>query len=220
MDKFGIKSTTYDVLGYLIPGLIFLLWIVYKYHPFSMSISFILEQRFSAQLIFALLAYLVGHILSAIGSYIFEGPALKFVRRMLGNKISINAYEKMFGKTIAIEPFGTGENGIRNAIVRVQTKNPIAYETAFVFLAFYGMIRNMLVAIIIIYVESFVLQDMSLGYKAHIIIIFVMLLCYYHYRRFQSYFASQINAGNNDLTTDVADARMKLGTTGSRIERS
>ncbi|HCO95457.1 MAG TPA: hypothetical protein DIU00_16160, partial [Phycisphaerales bacterium] len=148
----SIKTTIYDILGYLLPGLLFISCIFAFYMQTKEEVGII--DAFSGSLsgmnvysCAALLGagYLVGHFISALSSLVLEKwmlNALKLfgknleLRKILGN----SAYNQLLKKYKVVfeHEANKDEKLFRNCLVYVESRQPSVYSTAFVFLSFYG----------------------------------------------------------------------------------
>jgi hypothetical protein len=192
MDKIGIKATLYDIIGYVIPGFLFLLFIyIFKN---NLDLKWLLSLKkvdISAPYIVVIfiLTYVSGHIVSSFSSFIFEGYISKWITNKLFPKPQNSIYDiktqSLFGK-----PFNDCDQ--RSIITYCQEKHPIVYETAFVFLTIYGLSRN--VAATFIVLSSFSIYKYGICSIESLIIISSTILLIRNYYRFKVNFTKQINS--------------------------
>jgi hypothetical protein len=173
MDKFGITATIYDFLGYFIPG--FALWGLVLgawYHscptlPLWAKIQSLITSAFMQVqpkdlsinwfsfvfIIFVL--YVTGHIVSTLSSLVIEKLAIMKLgwgknAILVKGAISTEFYGTFTQKFEERFHFKFDDDEFRACIAFVQTNRPSVYTTAFVFLTFYGMARNILLSVIIV----------------------------------------------------------------------
>jgi hypothetical protein len=211
MDKLGIKATIYDLLGYILPGSLFLLWIVWAYHPYipyfnSINLNFIIDGKVTVIIGFISIAYILGQLLSAIGAFVLEGPVKTAIGWLLG-KIPEKIFQKL-KKPFSFFNLSLTKNEhpeSRDNIAFVQYKYPSVYDTAFVFLSIYDLSRNIIITIIL----CIMTYPSSISIKHGPSIIFYLsiaaLIFLNNYLRFKQYFNVQIRAGINlSLTATIS----------------
>jgi hypothetical protein len=193
MDKFGIKATIYDLLGYILPGAFFIAGMFCTLKDISLmyllsNIKSISSQNISISFSISFLAvsYCTGLLLATTGSLLFENKALKSILNRfynIDNRIFDQYTIKAYGKAFSDCDF-------RIITSFCQTKYPSVYDTALIFLSIYGFARNMSVVVsgvLIIHVIKFGLLHWS-----HLILFFIFLLFFHSYARFNKYYISQI----------------------------
>lgn len=205
MDKFGIKGSLYDILGYIMPGAFVLLGLFAMYeNKNGTNLILWIKNHMDVHVGFAvscgilLCSYIVGHILTSIGSFLFENRHVKrlFSKTRLRNLCKID--EKREGETYKAqfhELFGNDAIfSFRNVVAYSQEKTKAVYDTAFVFLSIYGMSRNISVALLVLLAAHCVIigdtWNVSL-YATFFISLFAMV---HNYFRFREYYIAQIYA--------------------------
>jgi len=188
MDKFGIKATLYDLIGYALPGAFFIIGLyVLTTLPLHFDVEQILKfeisKTFAVGLLFS--SYLSGYFLSSFSSFIFENKLVWWVAKNIYD-INTQKYDKkaqkLFGKNYA-------DCGIRTPIAYCQKNDPVIYETAFSFLSIYGLSRNIAAAMLILLpfaIEKFYISQWIMYYGVALIFII------HNYFRFKVYYIHQI----------------------------
>ena len=79
MDKLGIKTTLYDFFGYLVPGLVLLLYLYIFYQNIDKELNFlVILQNLTKYyktiygVLVVLVGYCLGHMVSSLSSFILE----------------------------------------------------------------------------------------------------------------------------------------------------
>lgn len=205
MDKLGIKTTLYDVLGYIIPGILFIMGMYVMYmRGNSSDILSVLKELVDVKsgVVFAtgviLCSYLLGHAISSIGSLIFENRWVKslFKKKVLRWFYKINEdfegekhkdrFKKLLGND-AVFCF-------RSVVAYSEENTKIAYDTAFVFLSIYGLSRNAVTVMLLLFLSHCtIFNDVwNLSFCVIFWVCFVALL--HNYFRFKQYYIAQIYA--------------------------
>ena len=198
----NIKTTFYDIAGYLVPGMVFVtvLFIGYN-HSMACHQSF-LELRNSIQNLsyteiatLVIISYLTGHVLSSLSYFIIEVLLLKIpcFKRFKKSEMIVslniyNAFSEKFQKTFGFEP---QERDFTACICYVESKQPSIYSTTLIFKSFYGMARNLT---LILWGYSLwelinwliIKNHQSFGYFA--VSFIIGFIVFYHYLRFLRYF--------------------------------
>ena len=210
MDKLGIKATLYDFFGYLVPGLVFLLYAYVFYQNICKELNFIVALQSLAKynkavysILVVLIGYCLGHIISSVSSFVIEKSIfgnIEFLKSKLELKevVSLDLYNSFQGEYKRYFNVDYNSKDIRTLICYVEKKNSEIYSTAVVFLAIYGMARNLSII-------SFMFAIAEIGYFIyfHNILIWIYILCglvfglvfLYEYFRFRKYFLQQILNG-------------------------
>ena len=204
-----IKTTIYDIVGYMIPGFVlFLTGYLGYFHSIKTAFTFdsiipdTLSLTASKIVLLAILAYLTGHLLSTVSSIIIESGILKMSlfekfkndKEVLGPKlhgIYSEKFQKIFGFDSDPAQFGV-------CICYVEAKQPAIYSTALIFLSFYGMARNLSLVLV-----SYSLWELLnwLGFKNSqsfgyfFVSLTLGVIAFYHYLRFLKYFKQRILTG-------------------------
>jgi hypothetical protein len=187
MDKFGIKGTLYDLIGYILPGLILMIGInqIFSFEKISLENLLNIKMTLPSVFILVALLYILGHVISSLSSVIFENYYIAMVSAKI-YKFDSTKYDER-----AIHLFGAPYSKCsRIPIAFCQLKHPVIYETAFVFLSFYGMARNLATSMLIIFICWHI--------KFHLISVWSILglviisLLIHQYFRFKLYFDKQI----------------------------
>lgn len=205
-----IKGTLYDFFGYFSPGILLItLGSVALLHSKGVEdyYSFFknnIEKVTTIEIFVVIfLAYILGHATAGISSFIIEKNIIKRIKRIDGslcvNKILsvelYNVFEQKFQQTFNIS---YKENMFRTVICYVQAKQTEIYQTAFVFLSFYGMARNFT----LIFASTFLWETYNAlflkvtGLGMYIALYFILMVTFGHeYYRFLKYFKNQIANG-------------------------
>lgn len=189
MDKFGIKATLYDLIGYVFPG--FLLITACYSLFFCASLPTIAEaSKITFSIPFACIAlatfYVTGHAIAALSSLVFENPWVSG----LVNKVY--AFDTSIYDERSLELFGVdySTSGGRIAITYCLEKFPATYGLAFIFLSIYGFSRNICVVTIILTV-SYLYKTNNYNLWS-LVSAGSILLMLHNYFRFKQYFNNQI----------------------------
>ncbi|MBP1631322.1 MAG: hypothetical protein H6Q15_2215 [Bacteroidetes bacterium] len=154
MNNLGIKATIYDITGYAIPGFLTIISIfmiikgevldINAEINFKVFNPYIQNNSFLFYVLIFVLSYIAGHIIESISSLVY-----KFLKKYIFKKCFSNHYEEINKK--ANEKYEKDFNDCeQNLISLCQVKYPIVYDTAFVFLTFYGLARNTSISLLII----------------------------------------------------------------------
>lgn len=188
MDNLGIKTTVYDVLGYAVPGAILLIGLYVLSNELSnldLSQLAMLEISGSFAVVAFIASYVAGHVLSSVSSFVFENkPITALVAKFFDldpSKYDEGAF-RVFGRSYA-------ECGPRAAMVYCQSKYPAVYDTAFAFLAIYGLSRNVAAAMLILFPLYIQKSCDLISISVYFIAFCFMVRNYY---RFRVYYFHQI----------------------------
>jgi hypothetical protein len=209
----SIKTTIYDIFGYLMPGLLSIICVYAFYRQAMEKVGLIdaFAGSFSKMNVYSFAAllgagYLVGHFISALSSLVLEKWMLhKYklfgdsweLREILDNDTYIQLSKK-YKEVFNLEA-DKDEKFFRNCLVYVEARQPAVYSTAFVFLSFYGMARGIaLIALIFavwatIYIGYYSKQCVGIAYGGLALIAFTGFMR--QYLRFQRYFRKHILSG-------------------------
>jgi len=150
MNWNDLKGTLYDLLGYFAPGVIAIISGCVAISRLNEEISLETMKNFSGLEVFFLivLAYILGHAIATLSSWIIEKQLMNKnnklrtiidTKEILGDEHYVTLckkYKRIFNAQYT-------QKDIRKIICYVQSKQPSVYETAQIFLAFYGMARNL-----------------------------------------------------------------------------
>lgn len=209
MESFNIKATIYDFFAYFMSGIICSICIILAIYFAGFQISpsfkdiFIVEFSFMFPklfllLIFILINYILGLLLSTLSSLVVENLLIKKIRFLskhfnINNIVSENTYN-IFMQNFTKEFNATfNKSDIRLLTTLIENKAVNSYGTAFVFLTIYGTYRNICVVfftigVIIIIMSAFLCTCIIFG----IILILFSIISFIGYIRFYRYFISQI----------------------------
>lgn len=210
MDKLGIKATLYDFFGYLVPGLVLLLYAYVFYQNICQELNFIVILQSLAKynkaiysILVILIGYCLGHIISSVSYFVIENSIFRnigFLKSKLELKevVSLELYNSFQGEYRRYFNVDYNSKDIRTLICYVEKNNPEIYSTAFVFLAIYGMARNLSMISFI-----FAIAEIGCFIYSNSILICIYILCglsfglvfFYEYFRFKKYFLQQILNG-------------------------
>jgi hypothetical protein len=189
MDKLGIRATLYDLVGYILPGLVLLsgLYFIFVQNArlqfnelFKCSISL------QSSIILFIAAYIIGHIVATVGSIFFENRWFKtFIDRFY--KFDTSIYDL---KSKALFGYDYNSCGERTAIAFCQEKHPILYDVAFIFLSIYGFSRN--IAVVLIILTTTAIIKIGINWAMLCISLLCIFILLHNYLRFKQYFAKQI----------------------------
>jgi hypothetical protein len=196
MDKLNIKATLYDIIGYIIPGLFFILGIVIISNSKSISDQYkliLMQSTASPSVAFVMIAlcvsYFLGIIISTLSSLIFESSTLiNWLKKLskVDNSIYDNSCKILFSK-----PYDDCDK--RAIIAYCQINFPIIYDTAFVFLGIYGFARNMSLIILVFAIANIFVHGIAFYYETMLLLL-TSILSFFTYIRFSIYFDRQVNS--------------------------
>lgn len=201
MDKLGIKGTLYDLLGYVIPGLTFIVGLAVLILCKDCSDKNILIKEITniklgvpMSMLVLIASYILGHVFASISSWLLErrGRNLSPKKHYEMNPVQVGEnfrtnYEKIFGTGSKIE--------FRNVIAYSEEKTKAIYDTAFVFLSIYGFSRNTSMALFFVLIANFIVLDHAAWNWWIISGIFLAIVALLHnYFRFREYYVKQIFA--------------------------
>lgn len=207
MEKLGIKATFYDFFGYLFPGMFIILFfrIEYVRQEFDKEWSTIFNDMKDLNvytfLILLGVAYILGHLISTISSLLIEkllvdkwGISKKSVT--IKEIIPDDAYNKLEQKINEKINSVHVEENIRLLICYVESKCSSVYSTAFVFLSFYGMARNLSFIFfgIFLYQQLLIFSTKTFNITSLLFLIFGIVF-FNEYTRFRKYFLTHIVNG-------------------------
>lgn len=205
MNWNNLKGTLYDLLGYFAPGIIAIISGCFVGFRFNEEEYIEIIKNLSALEVFIVivLAYILGHAIATLSSWIIEKRLMeknnklrKFTdtKEILGNEHYITLckkYTRIFNAQY-------NRKDIRKIICYVQSKESSVYETAQIFLAFYGMARNLaLVFALFSLVEIGLLLGLCGIGKIYILLMYLVLciVFLFEYIRFRKYFTDTILSG-------------------------
>lgn len=206
MDKLGIKGTLYDLLGYIVPGSVFIvgIYILYLIKNFG-KLSCILNQIMDMKIglfqgsMLIIIAYILGHVFASIGSFIFENRKMSSLYekdwfynklyKISEKKVGIT-YKEQFEKIIGTHV----EFDFRNVISFSEENAKSVYNTAFVFLSIYGFSRSTFIAMLFVYVSHWFVFEDSWSISLHVFFIVCMIALLHNYLRFRAYYIKHIYA--------------------------
>lgn len=142
-----IKATFYDLVSYLLSGLLFaFLLLVFLSHIMEGINLDLLIKGSAVNVTLALFAsYLLGHALATVSSLIIEKWLLvgKIKKNSITQRIlSESLYDSFQDKYLSNFKCKYQEKDFRLLICFVEAHQPNVYSTAFIFLSIYGMCRN------------------------------------------------------------------------------
>lgn len=201
MDKFGIKGTLYDLLGYAIPGLTFIaglaiLILCKECAEKELLIEKIVNIKIGLPflLLVLIVSYILGHVFASISSWLFErrgknlSPKNRYEMdpKQVGEKFRAS-YEKLFGQESKMD--------FRNVIAYSEENTKAVYDTAFVFLSIYGFSRNTSIALFFVLIANFIVLDYTVWNMWIVLgIILAIIALLHNYFRFREYYVKQIYA--------------------------
>lgn len=191
MDKFGIKATLYDLIGYVFPGFLLITGCYSLF--FCATLPTIAEaSKITFSIPFACIAlatfYVTGHAIASLSSLVFENS---WVSRLV-NKLY--AFDTSIYDARSMELFGVdySTSGGRIALAYCVEKFPSVFGQAFVFLAIYGFSRNVSTVTIILTVSYWITTN---NFNSWLLVsLVVILLMLHNYFRFKQYYNKQIAA--------------------------
>ncbi|MBN2020837.1 MAG: hypothetical protein JW749_11510 [Sedimentisphaerales bacterium] len=204
-----IKTTFYDIVGYLVPGIVLLAVLFVGYNnsmqcqqPFLELKDLILNMSYKEAIVLGVLSYLIGHFISSISYPVIEWLLLKipcFKRFYRSEKIvgsnMYKAFSEKFKKTFGYEPQA---GDFATCICYVESKQPAVYSTTLIFKSFYGMARNLTLILWCYSLWELINWKMlknhqSIGY--FVVSLVVSFIIFYHYLRFLRYFKQNVLNG-------------------------
>ncbi len=204
-----IKTTLYDIIGYILPGGLFLLLLLIGHAQYDCD-SQVLKSvwaniemvKWPQIIVICFVLYIAGHIISSLSS-LLESWTSKSpnYEKLLGSEL-FNRYKSKLEELYKCKP---DSKSFRLCVCYVESKQSAVYSTAFTFLSFYGMSRNtsLLLALFAVW-EMFILTcvimtkgwsmlfSAVLGFVSALIL---TVLTYYTYKRFRRYFYQYIICG-------------------------
>lgn len=196
MEKLGIKATLYDLVGYIIPGLVLIIgnYSIYAFSCFDCSygIETIVKIEMSLIQCIALLlaSYIVGHIIAALGAVFCERKIFKRMFSRISEFHEKENYRETFASIVGHEiPFTT-----RNLAAFSEEHTRSVYSTAFVFLSIYGFCRNVFVALTIVFFEYVLVFGITKSWAIDIAFAISILALLYNYLRFKKYYVEHLCA--------------------------
>lgn len=205
MDKFGIKGSLYDILGYIMPGAFVLLGLFAMYeNKKGVNLILWLQNHVDVHMGLAfgcgilVCSYIVGHILTSIGSLLFENRHVKrlFSEAWLRNLYKIDenregeAYKARFKELFGCDAVFS----FRNVVAYSQERTKAVYDTAFVFLSIYGLSRNISVALLVLLAVHFLIIGDSWSGSLYAAFFISFIAMVHNYFRFREYYIAQIYA--------------------------
>lgn len=209
MKGLDIKTTIYDIFGYLLPGILLINvgYVSYLHSKgmFTLSEIKVIIDSFNVQriILLFLVAYCMGHAISSLSSLLVE-KTIVFKFNFLSSSLKVNNFlssgllNYFHSKFKQLFMTDFKDKDFRLLICFVESKQASIYSTAFVFLAFYGMARSLAFLFTIGFLwELFnVLFLFQKGSILFVILYFVLMaIFYYQYYRFLRYFRKQIVMG-------------------------
>lgn len=159
--KFDLRATIYDIFGYLMPGMLLLYYIIFKFvdrktiaEIKGIGINIELEKI----VIFLVLSYFFGHAISIMAEFLIEKNLYYKLRFNPEKTLPIHVYDSFKKKFKEI--FGCDlsrkleEKDMRYLVAYIEKNEENIYSTAFVFLTFYGLGRNLVLISFIVLVTS------------------------------------------------------------------
>lgn len=199
-----IKTTIYDVFGYLMAGVVGGISFVVAYghsvgQGWSYAISVLKSLSTTEVALLLVLAYLLGHLISAISSLVIDKPVhrLSLFRnyQALEAITSRDAYQSLSARFEGIFGFPLGSSDFRLCVCYAEATAPVVYQTAFVFLAFYGMARHV-TFVLMLYAAweavNWLLSGSCIFALYAGVALVGALAFFYHYLRFLKYFKQHI----------------------------
>jgi hypothetical protein len=208
MKGIEIKTTLYDIFAYLVPGGLALCLLLTEHYrlvgvakPLRFAFQRIGDVGFAQGLLILGLSYVVGHGMSTLSKLVLEDW---FLEKNLSKHVTD---EKLVGDTVLAElrerhkeVFGCNyeKKSFRAIIAYIEDRRRSIYGTAFVFLSFYGMARNISMLSFIAFIwYAFGLKLFGAGILplAGGGSFLIAILFYYEYFRFHSYYHQHILMG-------------------------
>lgn len=204
----GFKGTLYDLLGYFAPGLVaFIGCAITVARIFNICCTLdrlkTASKNISAFEVFALIiiAYILGHAIASISSLLIEKKLVvkvKKLRESISSKSILNDehYAILCSKYKNVFNAQYNDKNIRRIICYVQSKQNLVYETALIFLSFYGMARNFSFTFGTFCIIEAVLCILKKGNIYVLTFLAVLSVAFlYEYIRFRKYYIDTILSG-------------------------
>lgn len=189
LEKLGIKATLYDVLGYMVPGVVLLfgLWFTtLSQSKQTMDHLLTLVVTWPAAVMFLSFSYLAGHTLASLSASTFENPVSKFLISLVYD----TDVKQDDARSLAL--FGTTLKCTSTRLLASygQVNYPEIYESALIYLAMSGFSRNAAAAVIVISCYWGLLNGLTLPEFVSVLV--VTLLLFYNYLRFKKNYKAQL----------------------------
>lgn len=210
MDKLGIKTTLYDVLGYVIPGMMlivgmYVLFVTGNSNEYIPAVKSLVKVE--SNLMFGtgiiLCSYVLGHVISSIGSFIFENRLMKYLFKKKGFRwlYKINEeYEGENHKEQFVKLVGDKASfSFRSVVAYSEENTKVAYDTAFVFLSIYGLSRNVAVVMLLILASHCFFFENNWDFSFCIVFGIGVVALLHNYFRFKQYYIAQIYASLSSI---------------------
>ncbi len=222
MISLRVSFNRYDFFGLIFPGLLLIISIIFIIpQNYYIAIAESLESYKDLKFVFVFLiyisiifaSYLIGMIISSIGSWVIEGyfikKKLKYPSYNLFNNKNSNRfknYRKSYTNTF-IEQFNKIFSSYYNGIefndddkfilcyTYVKEKCPITYSRLSVFLSMYGLYRNLTVCFILILPILLVNFMLSLNFFMIFLMtisFFFSIICFIRYLKFFRIFSDEV----------------------------
>ena len=214
MKDLDFKATLYDILGYIIPGIItiFLSWNLYlnligeNDLIKSINNSYSKNNNIITMLIISIAGYYIGHLISTLSSifiekYIVYNKWIKYfsvrlsIKKILSSKMEekvVNTFNEKYGSIYE------DSKDFRTIICFVEKNYQNIYSTAFVFLSFYGMARNVSFIFLNFSIAELIIAvvlKQRFSFEYSLLFIFVSLVFFYEYLKYLKYFKQHILNG-------------------------
>lgn len=194
MDDEKIPFNLFDFFGYIIPGLIFtiaIIWVLIPENTYQKTIDFfksVTDFKYIISFVIVIMIYGLGHVISSLGSYLFEGllvgewlgyPSKNLFNSEQKNTWPFSSYGKSYSKEFINafnkkfkEHFGEFEDigdKFMLCFTLVKEKCPATFGRLTIFISLYDFSRNSAMALLILAMVS-ILR----GYYSHAVILFVL----------------------------------------------
>ncbi len=206
LNTLSSRATFYDIIGYLIPGIIaiaiiWLYWFVYIDELSAKSlIKVLLNYSILSSLAIISIGFVMGHLVNSISSLFLEKLVLKGTfnsAKQWYDRIDDDCRKELISK-IAKEEYNLEPKSLTSFDLRIQMEErmPNSTITGFSFLSFYGMSRSLaLLSWLSMPPSIYIIVDKYSGDKVKLTTFFSILFfiivgfCFcYQYIRFTKYY--------------------------------
>jgi hypothetical protein len=208
MKDYGLKTTLYDFMVYLLQGgvILFVGYLCYLHSKGNPDVMATLnevmkESNLSLKFLFAFLSYLTGHLLSTLSCLLVEKLVFRKVTKLksqmdCSNILSSSLYEQLCKKFKLVFDSNYEDDNFYACVCFNEFKRPQIYSTAFYFMVYYGMARNLSMTFFLAFLWETVNAIFVSGTDAlpflftYIVVSFIFTYEYYRfYRSFKKHIA-------------------------------
>lgn len=200
--SYEIKTTFYDLIGYLFPGYIglFVVYFVMHFHGdfvicFKAALNLIESFKVDELIFLTIIAYVLGHIISSTSNLLFEVIICKIFKvdglfkpeKILG----ADGFSKFKNKFVEVYELQFTDKLYFIIVGFVESRQKEVYSTAFIFLSIYGMAR----CFALLFLAFSIWLLFYPVYIEALIFFTAALILFYEYLRFTRYYWEEILSG-------------------------